>query len=113
MNEVNFFYNWNNKLNNHLFTTIRSWNSEKEKNYRSLVGEDVEILLNGKLVKIATLKAVLVEGINYLPTLLLQLDTGIYQKTATDKLFNNFGIKKNSKVIVLFFESKTNVEVKQ
>ena len=39
MNKIKFTLAWD-KLNEPTFTTIRSWNIEKEEYYRSHIGED-------------------------------------------------------------------------
>ena len=43
MNRVKFSLLWD-KLNDPVFTTIRSWNIEKEKYYRSHIGEEFSVL---------------------------------------------------------------------
>ena len=43
MNRIKFSLLWD-KLNDPVFTTIRSWNIEKEKYYRSHIGEEFSVL---------------------------------------------------------------------
>jgi len=70
------------------------------------INEDREILLNGKLIKIATLRGVFVQNFNEISTFLLQLDTGILNKLDVIDLFINFGLRDKNKAIILLFESK-------
>ena len=43
MNSINFTYDWD-KLNDHEFTTIRSWNASKEEYYLGAVGTDFRVM---------------------------------------------------------------------
>ena len=43
MNKIKFTHVWD-KLNDPEFTTIRSWNNEKEEYYRSHIGEEFSVL---------------------------------------------------------------------
>lgn len=42
INQIKFSHNWNNKLRQRIFTTIRSWNEGKEAYYDDAIGHDGE-----------------------------------------------------------------------
>jgi glucuronate isomerase len=68
---VDFYYNWNNKLDNHAFTTLRFHNPSK------YVIENVfRIRLKGKMLGVAELKAVKTITLHQLNPYITYLDTG-------------------------------------
>ncbi len=48
MNKIVFDENYNNKLNNKYFTTVRLWSQEKEDYYEKLVGKEFSVFLKGE-----------------------------------------------------------------
>ena len=111
MNKIKFSHNWNNKLNNDIFTTIRKYDNEKYYYYFNQTNKEFEIVLNGNIVGKAVL--INVEHLDYIniPYCLLRLDTGLKTKESINELFNKFGINNNSEVLVLTFE-RINKETK-
>jgi hypothetical protein len=77
MNEIDFSYNWNNKLENKCFSTIRIYNPKKY-----VLNQNYKILLNSKHLYDA--KIVFEKGfyINQLSEPMSFLDTG-YSKNET------------------------------
>lgn len=77
MNEIDFSYNWNNKLENKCFSTIRIYNPKKY-----VLNQNYKILLNSKYLYDA--KIVFEKGfyINQLSEPMSFLDTG-YSKNET------------------------------
>jgi len=88
-NIVKFSHNWNRKLDNGFFTTIRK--PEVHFKYYSLrLNEKFDVLLNGKLYCQAMLLDSNVKSIDEITPELLVLDTGT---TDYKKLFERFGVK--------------------
>ncbi|MHB8552814.1 MAG: hypothetical protein ACYDAO_04420 [Thermoplasmataceae archaeon] len=95
MNHINFTLEWD-KLKDPQFTTIRSWNTEKELYYRSCIGQEFSILLQRdcydifpKKIGKAILKGITVVEPDKLPTELLSKDVtlnGKIQQEWYDKL---------------------------
>lgn len=107
MNQIKFSHNWNNKLNNHVFTTIRKWTKEKYDYYNKLQINDTNLLvtLNKRIIKQVKLFSVYTEEYGFIPQVLLQLDTGMIDRCKIDSLFKRFGISSHNKVIILTFET--------
>lgn len=104
MNTIQFSHNWNNKLDNNIFTTIRKWTPEKEDFYDRKIGHIFEVQLKNKRYGDAEL--IHAEKIDYqdLEYYLKILDTGLSEKKEQDGIFQNFGIDTSKdKVIVLTF----------
>jgi len=106
MNQIKFSHNWNNKLNNKIFTTIRKYNSEKEQYYMSLVTEFLEVILEGKYIGKAELLYVEKNIYKNIPYGFLYLDTGFTTCSQVDELFDKFGIKPNDEVLILTFKKE-------
>jgi len=81
-NIIKFSYNWNGKLENKAFTTIRVHNPKKY-----IVGRIYQIELNGTTKGSATLQAKRVLMLNQLNEFICYLDTG-YNRTETISIFN-------------------------
>lgn len=111
MNKVKFSHNWNNKLNNNIFTTIRKHTLDKEDYYMGLINKDVEIDLKDKLAKIAVIRDVYRYKFSEILLCVLRLDTGINDISKLFELFMKFGIKGDDEVLLIVFESKTSLEV--
>ena len=104
---IKFMHNWNNKLLCGLFTTIRSTTGDKYHYYRKLVGEKFSVELKSQEVGTAKLIYVKEETFSEVHPLLLMLDTGYKSMTDVKKLFGRFGIKPESRVLILTFENTT------
>ena len=71
METINFSTNWNNKLTNKAFTTIRIHNECKY-----VAGADYQIALKNKQLGVATIKKIHVLKVNQLTPFMCYLDTG-------------------------------------
>lgn len=108
MNQIKFSHNWNNKLNNDIFTTIRSYTQEKFIYYDSKVGEQYGIILNHKVKCNAQLFRIQVKKYIEIPQEVLVLDTGETDFISIQTIFEKFGMKDiNDKMIVLWFKKST------
>jgi hypothetical protein len=80
-NIIRFSYNWNGKLNNRVFTTIRLHSSKK---YRA--GQTFHIELKGKVILTATIIDKYITTLTDLTDYVCYLDTG-YNKADTLGIF--------------------------
>lgn len=101
--KINFDKNYNNKLNQNIFTTIR-----KGKNYQKyleLENQEFEIYINNKIHSRAILtKVVYIKQLKNIPLPFLYSDTGYTHNTILLELFKKFEIDTFDPVIVLCFE---------
>lgn len=104
MNIIKFTHNWNNKLEQQVFTTIRRWNHEKQEYYEQLISEPFDVLLKGTKVGVAELHSVQVVEFSQIPKGLIMMDTGLREEHAYD-IFSQFGLMTlpNNKAIILTF----------
>ena len=105
MNQIKFSHNWNDKLDNEFFTTIRKYSVVKYDYYVKLINTGFQVMLNNEHVSDAVLLQV--ESMRYIhsPYSLRVLDTGIVEAREQAKLFNRFGINDAlDKVLVLTFQ---------
>ena len=100
MAQIKFSHNWNDKLRQRIFTTIRSWNIEKEKYYKNLLAHEFDVLLKGKLFCKAKLQEVEVFDFKDIPNALLMSDTGLEFNEAQD-LFAQFGLEAPEDTAIL------------
>ncbi len=103
VNTIKFSHNWNNKLENSIFTTIRSQSSDKEEYYKGLIGDEFEVLLNGKLYCKAVLQCVEGALLGEFTNGLLMSDTGMPIIDAME-LFAKFGLSPSDPALLLTFE---------
>ncbi len=101
--QIKFSHNWNNKLGNPIFTTIRNSQLGKFKYYKDLIGYGFDVLLKNKKYCYAELQQVEEFLFDDIPEGLLMSDTGMNFADA-QQLFANFGIEYGDKVIILTFE---------
>jgi hypothetical protein len=104
INNIKFSHNWNNKLNNNIFTTIRNYSDSKYNYYVLNLNKDFDILLNGE--KFNNSKLIDITQIKYsdIPIELLRLDIGISDPSEISQLFISFGMKSfDSKMLILTF----------
>lgn len=103
--QVKFSHNWNNKLDNDVFTTIRRYTPEKYRYYMSSVGETFDVVLKEKLYNTAILEGLFVaEKFSDIHDCIIMLDTGMTDPPKFNGLFANFGIKVETKSIILVFK---------
>lgn len=103
MTKINFDKNWNNKLDNDVFTTIRKWDPQKEEYYKKAIGASVDIELKGQKKGKAILFDVHVMLLRVIPLEILQLDTGLHKEVDIYRLFAQFGCYKYDKCMFLTF----------
>lgn len=84
---IKFSQNWNRKLDNIIFSTIR------KENYYVELNDKVAIVLNDKLYKWCEVIAVATCKFIEIGPILLTLDTG-YEYEAAIKIFDNMGIPR-------------------
>lgn len=96
--KINFTRNWNGKLDNDIFTTIR------KEDYPFKTNDVGEVYVNGVFKKNVT--ALYVDTIPYedLNWVTKALDTG-YLPGGANKIFDNLGIKEGDKVKVLVLQT--------
>ena len=106
MNKIKFSHNWNNKLSNNIFTTIRKHTKAKEEYYREQLGEIFDIYLNNLMLPSQVrLVGVEVNGFNKINDNVLMLDTGLRSIIDIEKVFYKFGLNTiQDKMIILLFE---------
>lgn len=109
MNKISFSHNWNNKLDQKIFTTIRKYNLNKWNYYKGQEGKDFTVLLKNNVHCIVTLINVETDKLGMLPKGLICSDTGNIVDKAMD-IFKRFGIAKQEEVIVLTFVRRENEE---
>ena len=105
MNIIRFSHDWNNKLENPVFTTIRKWDYKKEMYYGSAINAIFKILLNKYEKGFAKLIHVDTETLRMLPQALICSDTGMIYNEALI-LFRSFGIQPDDKVIILTYKKE-------
>ena len=100
-----FSHNWNNKLDNDIFTTIRTHTSDKEKYYRKNIEEEFDIVLNCKDKCIVKLVGVDVKRFDKINDDILILDTGLMSIIDIEKVFYRFGMNTiKDKMIILMLK---------
>jgi len=101
---IKFSHNWNNKLNNEVFTTIRTYSQEKWKYYIGLKDKIFDVVLNGKKIREVKLIRIDNDSFDLISEYLLVLDTGETSITKVYEIFRKFGLKNaDDKMIILTF----------
>ena len=100
MKSIKFHHNWNKKLDCDVFTTIRRHTPPKEIYYRYNEGQIFDVIVDGKSYCQARLYDVQKEVLASLDDRLLFCDTGSLKPY---EVFESFGLKPTSKVLVLTF----------
>lgn len=104
MNTLRFSSNWNNKLRNFTFSTIRKHTNEKHQYYASQLDKTFDVklkdthIINAKLVHIARMQY------KDIPYELKAMDTGLLEMDEIDELFKKFGITRDTKVLLMLFK---------
>ncbi len=107
MKQICFCHNWNNKLFQPVFTTIRNYRPSKCHYYLDSIGETFEIILDGKKFSKAVLLKVSALRYCVIQPELIMLDTGIIEPSEALKLFKKFKMQsQDSMMIVLTFAQK-------
>lgn len=86
---INFSYNWNNKLNCKAFTTIRLKNSNKYQ-----IGKEYKILLKKELLKPAIIEDIKTIYFNQINEFIARVDTG-YSALETKNILKKMYSKIN------------------
>jgi hypothetical protein len=105
MHTIKFSHNWNNKLHNPIFTTIRKYDVLKAKYYKDLITQNFDILLQNKKIGNAKLINMEIIRFNDIPESLLHIDTGYDLVCDIIELFSKFGITENNSVLILTFKN--------
>ncbi len=104
-NVIRFTHNWNGKLSQDVFTTIRNYTFDKYNYYLKSVTREFDVWLKGSgVIK----KAILVDAERYeyeaIPDGFVAVDTGITEPIKALQLFKDFGMKSRiSDMIILTF----------
>jgi len=98
---IRFSHNWNNKLSQKYFTTIRKYTESKYDYYFSHLREVFDVLIEGKKICEAELIDIDVMDFNKIPEALLIVDTG---SENYEKIFWDFGIWGKCEVMILTFK---------
>ncbi len=107
--EIKFSKNWNNKLDNHFFTTIRGHTVGRLNEWRSFLGRTIDIKLKGKgLIGLAVLKSVEFVRLKDIDRRLVMLDTGMSYGQAINLFYELDEIMPHDNVIILMFERLSN-----
>ena len=106
MLQIKFSHNWNKKLTQDVFSTIRKYTPEKMEYYSEHLGDTFEIYLNGTYLCLRVLVSVDFRKFHELPLAMLLVDTGLPIDEMA-QVFKNFGIENNTQVIVLCFARET------
>ena len=114
-NQIKFSHNWNNKLSNNIFTTIRGYNQQKYIYYRDKTNESFHIILKNKKVGEAFLRKVSKEVLGKIRPIILRLDKGYFNDEKILSIFQDFGVQQHDEVILLTLEkcSSHQEEVKE
>ena len=105
MKEIKFSHNWNKKLDNDIFTTIRKHTNPKEIYYRNSIGYEFDIILKDRLAGQAKLIGIEVKEFSKINDNVLILDTGLISVVEIEKVFYKFGLNTiHDKMIVLLFQ---------
>jgi len=107
MNKITFTHNWNNKLSDKVFTTIRPHNKKKEYYYKDEIGQPFLLTLEEKkeVRPICDVKLLKVEVMKLadIPRALLFVDTGLTEINKIFNLFKRFGSGLDDKMLILTF----------
>lgn len=110
MTKIKFQHNWNGKLDQKIFTTIRKATEDKLKYYADNVGQCFEVYLNEQQVGVAELISVELSEYVDLPWGFLAVDTGTKD---FDEVFQKFGLTGSTKAIILTFEDMESQDVEE
>lgn len=102
--EIKFCKNWNGKLDNKVFTTIRRSEGQKQAYYRHCLGETFNVLLEGAEYDKAKLVDVKVVKFCDIPPFVLACDTGETDVSRIKSIFQEFGLRSaQDEMLILTF----------
>lgn len=102
--QIKFTHNWNNKLFNTIFTTIRAYTKEKHEYYQKNLHSDFDVMIEGARFGGARLIGVHIKRFGDIDPSFLRVDTGIEDMEAIKALFKRFGIDApDTQVLILTF----------
>lgn len=102
--QIRFIHNWNSKLSNPIFTTIRAYTSDKHNYYLDCLDLVFDVMLDGAKMCSAKLIGVDAKAYGDVGAHFLRVDTGIQDLGAIDILFKKFGVTSpRDTVIILTF----------
>ena len=99
---VKFSHNWNGKLGNRVFATIRKHEDKKADYYKGLIGKKMGVELSGFPYCMASPLSLEERIFKDLPKAFVQVDTGLEYSEAC-KVFSEFGIEQDTKVLIPTF----------
>lgn len=105
-NKISFSHNWNNKLDNKIFTTIRGHTAGKAEYYHRSVNHLFDVELNKEVYAEAKLISVSINKLCLLPYHILALDTGLTRLADIQELFRRFKLGWHDQCLLLLFEKK-------
>ena len=103
LKRIDFSHNWNGKLDNEFFTTIRKFMVDKLRYYHGSIGETFGVFLNGEKVCEARLEIAdlfKLNRSNIYDKIIVMLDTGLPHEKAFD-LLAKFGCEHEG-ILLLF-----------
>ena len=104
---IKFCKNWNGKLDQNVFTTMRNWGAQKESFYLGSLGKEFDVMLNEELHSKAVLMDCRTYHFDRIPLPLFTLDTGLFHLPEIRGLFLKFGMNEDDPLlIVLTFMNK-------
>lgn len=106
INTISFQHNWNNKLDNIIFTTIRSDKDDKYKYYYSNLNKVFSVMLDDKEYCKARLIGIESKLLDHIMIPLLMVDTGAHGRKEAMEVFQHFGLKEDSKALILVFKKE-------
>jgi hypothetical protein len=102
-----FSHNWNNKLDQLYFTTIRNHKNSKFDYYRDNLYNKFDVMLNSEVHTTAELIGIEVKQFLNISYGLILIDTGIENKFEQLELFQKFGmVSRESQMIILTFKNQ-------
>ena len=102
---IKFCKNWNNKLDNFCFTTIRNRNDRTFKYYSDNLDKVFDVFLKGQRYTQARLISVTLYEFHNIPQIILAIDTGKVNYTENFDIFKKFGMYDHyAPMMILLFE---------
>jgi hypothetical protein len=106
MNNIPFIVNFNGKLNNNVFTTIRKHKGGESNYYSPKIGSNYNVMLKENVIGTAKLLSARMLRFKEIPELVLLLDTGMSDYDNAVQVFEKFYGKFSHDELfyILFFE---------
>jgi hypothetical protein len=106
MNNIRFIHDWNGKLGNDVFTTIRAYNEPKFRFYSSQIGQRFVIEMNNDPYGYATLVDLDMQLFKDIDPFLLRIDTGLTDMDRVRETFRGFNIYDDTSCLILLFKKE-------